>query len=446
MSTSYEARVPYSINENTSVSNKSEMRILESMADNAVVQTGETGVPAETGETFQELLEASDLSEDSLAIIQRIVGDSLDTVRNSLHRPLVPVIQGHYELLVTLAQSWVAMGVEAFTIWDDGLLFCWPQPMWSKVEESEKKIRWSPIKIEKQVVGKIGIIGSDTLFCPALPARMAAESALLAKLVTLTNDLANAQCELVSRERLKMEMDVAASIQSRLLSQTFSHVRGLDIFARSLPARQVGGDFYCLHAREQRPFVFAAGDVSGKGLPAALLMAMTRIVLDGAARFMPDVHPKALLNRVNEDLYDDFTELGMFVTIFTGCYDPDNRQLSYANAGHAPVIYCPAGGAATLLEADGPAAGVLPFNLCENFTLSFQPGDILVVATDGFNEAVHASGEMFGYERLLTLVEKLAHLSAESIATWVYEQVQQFTDGCEQSDDQTLVILKGVKG
>ena len=130
----------------------------------------------------------------------------------------------------------------------------------------------------------------------------------------------------------------------------------------------------------------------------------------------------------------------------SGCYDPDNRQLSYANAGHAPVIYCPAGGAATLLEADGPAAGVLPFNLCENFTLSFQPGDILVVATDGFNEAVHASGEMFGYERLLTLVEKLAHLSAESIATWVYEQVQQFTDGCEQSDDQTLVILKGVKG
>lgn len=80
---------------------------------------------------------------------------------------------------------------------------------------------------------------------------------------------------------------------------------------------------------------------------------------------MPTVHPKALVSRVNEDLYGDFTELSMFATVFVGCYDPKSQSLSYANAGHAPVIYYAAGENATLLEADGPAVGILPISLCK---------------------------------------------------------------------------------
>jgi sigma-B regulation protein RsbU (phosphoserine phosphatase) len=172
---------------------------------------------------------------------------------------------------------------------------------------------------------------------------------------------------------------------------------------------------------------------------------MMRIVLHGAARFMPEVSPRLLLSRVNEDLYEDFTDLGMFATAFVGCYDPFVRRLTYANAGHAPILFCPHGGPAVLLEADGPAVGMLPLNLCANICLDFLPGDVLMAATDGLTEASNRQGELFGSERLLHLLEQLAPLSAREIVEGMIQAVLQFSDGEEQHDDQTLVLLKGVE-
>ena len=136
-----------------------------------------------------------------------------------------------------------------------------------------------------------------------------------------------------------------------------------DIHGVCRPALQVGGDFYDYFVSAKtigRPFTFAVGDVSGKGLSAALLMAMTRTNLRGNALRTADCTPETILARANEDLYDDFTEVGMMATVLVGQYDPASGMLSYANAGHSPVILCPAGGPARLLEADGPAMGVLP--------------------------------------------------------------------------------------
>ena len=134
----------------------------------------------------------------------------------------------------------------------------------------------------------------------------------------------------------------------------------------------------------------------------------------------------------------------MFATVFVGRYDPGQHELIYANAGHSPVIYCPAGGSAILLEADGPAMGVLPISLSENHILQFQPDDLLIVTTDGFNEASNPGGKMFGINQLLQLIESVASKSASEISGEIFKAVQNFSAGRPQDDDQTLVVIKGV--
>lgn len=253
--------------------------------------------------------------------------------------------------------------------------------------------------------------------------------------------------EKLAQTRLETEMALARRVQMHLLPQRPPVGAGLDVYARTLPALEVGGDFYDLVKTPDGPYTFAVGDVSGKGISAALIMAMTRTVLRSAGRPAgPDgawPTPAEIMRRAVEELYDDLTEVGMFVTIFLGQYDAQRRQLCYANLGHSPVIYCPAAGPARLLEADGPALGMLPINLSEDQVAPFDVNDLLIIATDGFNEARNTAGEMFGYERLLRLAEALAEQPADEIARRLYAAVASFSAGHAQDDDQTLIILKG---
>ncbi|MCA9935544.1 MAG: SpoIIE family protein phosphatase, partial [Anaerolineales bacterium] len=163
--------------------------------------------------------------------------------------------------------------------------------------------------------------------------------------------------ETLMQARLQTEMRMAQEVQLQLLPQKPPRVLGLDLFASSLPALQVGGDFFDFIVEAGRPLIFTVGDVSGKGVSSALLMTMIRTVLRGAGKFDATPTPQSLLDRANRDLYDDFTEVTMFATVFVGQYDAARRCLTYANAGHSPVVFCPAGGAARLLEADGTAVG-----------------------------------------------------------------------------------------
>lgn len=360
---------------------------------------------------------------------------------------LARAVRAHHTLLVTLAESWLASGASAFTIWEEHLLFCWPLSLQTEVEKAREtqRMHHTPLMLHQQMVGKIAILANETLNDTLISARLQADAALLAQLFIHAADLESARGELSARERLEVEMSMAAYIQRQLLPQEPPQVPGLDIFARCVPSLQVGGDFYHFRTHESRPFVLSVGDVSGKGLSAAFLMAMIRSTINNAARFMTNVHPRAILSRLIEDFYDDFTDLGMFATVFTACYNTYSRRFAYANAGHSPVIYCPVSGPARMLEADGPAVGALAENLSNNTALRLAIGDVLVIATDGFSEASNARGDMFGYERLLKLIEKSAHLSSASIGKALYRQVKQFTDGHEQSDDQTLVVVKGVE-
>jgi sigma-B regulation protein RsbU (phosphoserine phosphatase) len=243
--------------------------------------------------------------------------------------------------------------------------------------------------------------------------------------------------------RLQAEMELARGVQVNLLPKHAPTVAGLELWGDSKPASQVGGDFYDFVNNGTQPFTFAAGDVSGKGLPAALLMAMTRAVIRAYLQARPELAPDALISRTNGALYGDFTQVGMFATLFVAQYNRGAEEVLYANAGHSPVVYCPSGGRARLLVADGAPLGIAPASFSSNQRLRLSAGDVLVIATDGFSEAWNTSQEMFGYDRLLALVEANAAYPATEIGQKLYRAVTQFST--TRSDDQTLIVVKGTE-
>jgi sigma-B regulation protein RsbU (phosphoserine phosphatase) len=270
------------------------------------------------------------------------------------------------------------------------------------------------------------------------------------KLVRAIADQASAQIErmllyqeMFDQAKLRTEMDLARRVQLDLMPRHLPSVPGLDIYASSRPALQVGGDFFDFIVGENRPFLFSLGDVTGKGLSAALLMTMTRSAIHSKAQFMPLPTPEAVMRQSNEDLYNDFTRVGVFATAFVGQYEPASTTLLYANAGHAPVIYRPFDGEPVLLRADSTAIGILPVSYCRDQRLNMRHGDLLVVATDGFSDARNSQDETYDIERLIELVDQLAPRTAREIADAMFETVDRFGEGRNQDDDQTLVVIKG---
>jgi sigma-B regulation protein RsbU (phosphoserine phosphatase) len=134
----------------------------------------------------------------------------------------------------------------------------------------------------------------------------------------------------------------------------------------------------------------------------------------------------------------------MFTTAFIGCYAAETRLISYASAGHSPVIYCRAGAKPQLITANDVPVGVIPSVQYHEQVLPLAPGDILIIATDGFSEAGHPQTGLFGYERLLLLTEQCAQRSARDIGESLLKAVSNFDDTHPQSDDRTIVVLKGV--
>jgi phosphoserine phosphatase RsbU/P len=279
------------------------------------------------------------------------------------------------------------------------------------------------------------------------------------------------QRDRIAQARLETEMQLARQVQTNLLPKALPRLPGLDLYACTRPASQVGGDFFDFVADSADSTIFLVSDVSGKGMSAALVMTMTRTILRsivgqakahaGAAHAGAAHHgamapgasglprPAALLAMVNDELFQDLTELSMFATAFLAQYHHPSRRLLYANAGHSPVIYMPAGSRPQLLEAGCPPIGVMPtLEYAPPFTsgtrtLTLRPGDLLVAASDGFNETRNAADEMFGLERLLRCVEEAACLPAEALGQTLFAAVEAFRDGEMQEDDQTLVIAKG---
>jgi sigma-B regulation protein RsbU (phosphoserine phosphatase) len=298
-----------------------------------------------------------------------------------------------------------------------------------------------PVRAGMQVAGVLGVTRTERSF-------QAPDSKLMLAIVEQAAALienALVQRERVAEAALRAEMDLAARVQRDLLSRTWPTRRGLDLFATARPASQVGGDFYDVMGLGEDGLFVCLGDVSGKGVPAALVMAMTRAVLRHAVRTSPP-EPHWLLRTAAGSLYEDLTALEMFATMFLGMFDARTRELRYINAGHAPVIHrAAANSMSLLLTPDEPPLGMLPTTeRRSDHRLQLDPGDLLVIASDGINESRSPGDELFGYRRVMETIDRAAQGSAADIAQELLAGVEQFRRGRPPGDDQTIMVLKGL--
>ena len=239
---------------------------------------------------------------------------------------------------------------------------------------------------------------------------------------------------------LQNELEVASKMQQSILPASFPETPAYEIFGNMEAAREVGGDFFDVITLEDGRMGIAIADVSGKGVPAALFMMSSRTLLKGAAIGMPQ--PGDVLREVNSLLSDDNDSL-MFVTLFYAVYDPANGKLSYANGGHnPPLIVHPDGSSEELPTTEGVALGVMGDLDYEQGEIELAPGDTAVLYTDGVSEAMNASEEEFGMERLHQVFANASQTDARSANSAVFDAVRAFADGTPQSDDITCLTLR----
>ncbi len=245
--------------------------------------------------------------------------------------------------------------------------------------------------------------------------------------------------ELLERRRLEKELAIARDIQLSFLPQGSPELPGFDIAGTTRPHDEVGGDYYDFINVTQGRMGLAIADVSGKGIPAALLMAGLRMSL--LAEIRNEFAIRAVMRKVNS-LVHESTERHKFITAFYGVLDVKNRVLIFSNAGHNPPILVRKGGLIEYLVDGGVALGVLADARYEERPVALGSGDILVMYTDGVSEAESPSGEHFGSRRIEQSIERNAANTAQEILDGIVWEVLKWTGERGPNDDLTLVVLK----
>jgi serine phosphatase RsbU (regulator of sigma subunit) len=245
--------------------------------------------------------------------------------------------------------------------------------------------------------------------------------------------------EIRERERIEQELEVARRIQDASLPKEVPELEGWEIAPFYQPAREVGGDFYDFHLLSEGRLGVVVGDATGKGVPAALVMASTRSMLRALAR-ASDYSPGEVLEQVNDLLVTDIPPY-MFVTCFYCILDPKSASLTYANAAH-DLPYLWHGGEAEELRARGMPLGLMPAMRYEEKEVVLDVGESALFYSDGLVEAHDPKGEMFGFPRLRALVAE--HAAEErSLGNFLLKELYTFVgEGWEQEDDITLLTLR----
>ena len=239
------------------------------------------------------------------------------------------------------------------------------------------------------------------------------------------------------RERIESELRIARDIQMSMVPNIFPDREGLDIYAKIEPAKEVGGDLYGYLLMGDELY-FCLGDVSGKGVPASLFMAQaTRLFRTLATQHMM---PAEIATRMNAALSED-NDQGMFVTMFIGRIDLASGAMDFCNAGHNPPFLTDAGGGQFLEMLPNAPIGLWPGLEYDGERLEDISGRMLVVYTDGLNEAENRQQEQLGDDRLLDILETMPRCSAKEVINLLYEAVQQHRDGAEPNDDLTIMSI-----
>jgi sigma-B regulation protein RsbU (phosphoserine phosphatase) len=255
------------------------------------------------------------------------------------------------------------------------------------------------------------------------------------------------------RERLQAELEIAREVQNQLYPRVTPELQSLRLTAVCDPARMVSGDYYDYQQLEGERVAIAIGDVAGKGISAALLMATVQssfrtqlrgsigvAAAAGRQAASASVSTSAIVSHLNQQLHAD-TTAEKYATFLLGVYDQGTNTMTYTNAGHLPPILV-RDGRTERLEVNGMVVGAFPFAKYDESKIALLPGDLLVLFTDGVSEPENEYGEMFGEDRLRDLVAKSAHLEDDEIIRIVATAVHQWTGSDELQDDMTLLLVR----
>ncbi len=261
----------------------------------------------------------------------------------------------------------------------------------------------------------------------------------------MTKKLKKTRSELVAKQRIEADINAARRIQERLLPRKIPSLEGVELAAFYRAAREVGGDYYDFFLiDEKKRLGLVMADVSGKGIPGCILMAMTRSTLHSQVRLNPSA--RDLLIKTNATIYNDI-QRGMFITAFYCILDLETKILTFADAGHNPMLlYNKKTRRCKFVNSGGMAlgfdAGEIFNNTIENKTLELESGDMILLYTDGVTEAMNIAREEFGEGKLLKVTEENGSKSPQEVLNSIDERLRDFTGDIEQHDDITMAALK----
>jgi sigma-B regulation protein RsbU (phosphoserine phosphatase) len=247
--------------------------------------------------------------------------------------------------------------------------------------------------------------------------------------------------ELIEKKRLQGQLEVARQVQLELLPARDPEIPGYDISAYNFPTEEVSGDYYDWVPIYDDQIAVVIADVSGKGIPASLLMAFLRASLRAATHVGYATHIS--MAKVNYLLWESI-ERNQFVTAFYGILDASNKTLSYSNAGHNPPLLINKDGKTRFIERGGLPLGMFRDTRYHEYYLSFEPGDLLVLYTDGATEALNPAGEEFGRTRLADAAKEAYSRSSREVISNIEKAVSEWTDGQGANDDVTFFVIKAL--
>ncbi len=245
--------------------------------------------------------------------------------------------------------------------------------------------------------------------------------------------------ERIAKQQLEEELRMARTIQRRLLPDKIPEVPGIEISTLALSSREVGGDYFDVAPLNKNRTLFMIADVTGKGVPAALLMssihACTHVMLP------MDLTLQEAIEHTNRMLYEN-TDPDKFITAFAAVYYPD-KSLAFVNAGHEPPLLIRANGQVERLSDGGPLLGIIPNTSYEAGYITLAPGDLIIMYTDGVTEAMGKAMDEYTEKRLLDLALTNRNCSVDALTELIQSDIQQFTGPVEMlSDDRTLIVIK----
>ena len=422
----------------------------------------------ELEETYNSLVQKSTQLEYSNQILERRV-ENLSNL-NSLSRAVLSVLDLDNIINIILDAYFVLTGAKRISLylWEaeglinkktkgecnfkENLLFSEEeikeftkkdyQEMYEKLSKKfiladNEVIVISPLVVKEKQLGVIYVIEDKNKLIDL------DEETISALVIQVSIAINNAQIysELIVKERMSNELDVASRIQKKILPADVDEIFGLEIAQYFEPAKEIGGDYYDYTILDDNVFSITIADVSGKGVPAAFLMALGRSVLR-TLTLTGAFAPNENLNELNKIIYSDITE-DMFITMMHSKYNKENKTLYYSNAGHNPlVVYRASTDSIELHTVKGVAIGFLEEYKYRQGEIQLNKGDIVIFYTDGITEAENSNKEMFGLERLKEVIYNNKNKSPKELRKVILESINRFRKDYEQTDDLTFVILK----